>query len=161
MIAMLRKYFRLKVLLGAILLALVSFAVLIVALLAAKPEQTLTAQVTALVNIIPAPSSTPAISQPTPTSAPTAMPGDSQDEGVIEVGAYVQVSGTGGTGFRMRTYASLEAEVRLLGTEAEIFEVKDGPQQAEGYTWWYLVSPSDQTRQGWAVKDYLVAIQNP
>ncbi len=44
----------------------------------------------------------------------------------------------------------------LLGTEAEVFKVEDGPMEADGYTWWYLVGPFDPDRKGWGVADYLV-----
>ena len=48
-----------------------------------------------------------------------------------------------------------------MASEAEIFIVKDGPIEADGYTWWYLLGPFDETRNGWAVSNYLVLAQNP
>jgi hypothetical protein len=51
--------------------------------------------------------------------------------------------------------------VRILGAEEEIFLVIDGPQQADGYTWWNLEGPFDETRHGWAVSNFLRVVQNP
>ncbi len=62
---------------------------------------------------------------------------------------------------RIRTDAGLKGDVRFLGAEAEVFQVKDGPKDLDGFTWWYLVSPSDSSRRGWAVANYLAAVQNP
>jgi hypothetical protein len=81
--------------------------------------------------------------------------------GVIAVGAYVQITGTGGDGLRLRTDPGLNSEVRLLGAEAEVFQVNEGPQEADGYTWWYLVGPYDSSRRGWAVANFLAIVQNP
>ena len=81
--------------------------------------------------------------------------------GVIATGAYVQITGTGGDGLRLRTEPGLNADVRILGAEAEVFLVQDGPRQVDGYTWWYLVGPYDSTRRGWAVSNYLAVVQNP
>ena len=43
----------------------------------------------------------------------------------------------------------------MLAGEAEVFSVQDGPEESEGRIWFYLVSPSDASRAGWAVADYL------
>ncbi len=73
----------------------------------------------------------------------------------------MQVVGTGGTGLRLRDEAGLNGKVNTLGGEAEVFQVKDGPKDLDGYTWWYLVGPYDANRRGWAVANYLKIIQNP
>jgi hypothetical protein len=161
MLDTIRKYFNLKILLSAVLLALVAFAIFIALMIGSKPKQRLPGSVTAIVNVVPAPTWTQAF--PTATQAPTATaaPGSSQTPGEIVLGAYVEVIGTGGSGLRLRVDPDLQAEVRLLGGENEIFVVKDGPQEAGGYTWWYLVGPSDESRRGWAVADFLSVAQNP
>ena len=93
----------------------------------------------------------------TPTPAgPTAPP-----EGQIGVGAYVQITGTEGAGLRIRSAPGLNSETVFRGEEAETFQVKDGPQPADGYTWWYLVAPYDETRAGWAAADYLAVVPSP
>ena len=81
--------------------------------------------------------------------------------GQIGVGAYAQITGTEGAGLRMRREPGQAAETVFVGEESEIFEVKDGPQQADGYTWWYLVAPYDETRAGWAAADYLAGVPAP
>lgn len=73
----------------------------------------------------------------------------------------MQIVGTGGDGLRLRTEPGLDSQVRLLGAEAEVFQIREGPQDVAGYTWWYLVAPYDESRQGWAVSNYLALIQNP
>jgi hypothetical protein len=49
----------------------------------------------------------------------------------------------------------------MLGVEAEVFQVRDGPRDVDGYVWWFLVAPTDETRGGWAVSNYLAVVQNP
>ena len=158
---MLGRYINLKVIGGAVGLALILLIALLAFIWIARPDQTIPSQETAIVIVIPAPSETPLLS--VPATSPTPKPGneDTVHLGDLRVGSYVQVTGTAGTGLRLRVEPSLEAEIRLLGSEAEVFEVKEGPRQSEGYTWWYIVGPYDDTRRGWAVQDYLVVIQNP
>jgi len=117
------------------------------------------APATAILQIIALPTAT---DTPLPTSTvegaeavPTPLPGE------IAIGAFVQVVGTQGSGLRLRSEPGLNGEVLLLASEAEVFRVEQGPVQADGYTWWYLVGPFDETRFGWAVANYLQAIQNP
>jgi len=118
---------------------------------------------TAMITIIAAPTPTPIIptSTPNPTGTPAATDLPIPPEGEIVLDAYVQVTGTGGGGLRLREGPGLERDVRMLGEENEIFLVQDGPQQADNYTWWYLENPLDETRYGWAAANFLRVIQNP
>ena len=117
----------------------------------------------AALTVIPAATITPTVAPPTPTlpieptstGLPLPPPGD------VSLEAYVQITGTGGDGLRLRSEPGLNSDVRMLGEEAEVFIVKDGPQEVDGYTWWYLVGPADETRRGWAVANYLMVVQNP
>ena len=129
---------------------------LVIFLLASlQPERKLEPPTPADLQIIPAPTSTVKIA-PTSTSTPTATPSPViVDSGDIAIGAYVQILGTGGDGLRIRSGAGLDFEPRFLGYESEVFEVRDGPLSANGYTWWYLVAPYDNNRSGWAVQDFL------
>jgi hypothetical protein len=79
----------------------------------------------------------------------------------ISIGAFVQIVGTAGTGLRLRSEPGLNGDVLLFGVDSEVFRVDDGPVNMDDYTWWYLVGPFDNTRQGWAVSDYLSVVQNP
>jgi hypothetical protein len=122
---------------------------------------------TAAITVIPLPTATLTLPTSTPTivETPAAVPERTDlpppPPGDLAVGAFVQVFGTGGDGLRLRTQPGLENEVRLLGLEDEVFLVEDGPQQVDGFTWWYLSGPFDESRRGWAVSNYLVLIQNP
>ena len=79
----------------------------------------------------------------------------------IGIGGYVQITGTEGQGLRIRLSAGLNAETVFRGEESEVFLVKDGPQIADGYTWWYLVAPYDETRAGWSAADFLAVVPSP
>jgi hypothetical protein len=102
------------------------------------------------------PTLTPTV-PPTPTSGlpPSPLPG------TMGVGVYVQVYGTQGEGLNIRSEPSLAATVNFLGFDSEVFEITDGPREADGYTWWYLVTPVDDTRNGWAASNFLTVVSNP
>lgn len=112
--------------------------------------------------VIYAPSATPTAS-PTPrvTPTPTLNVPPPPPPGVLAPGAYVQISGTGGDGLRLRADAGLNAEVRFLGLEAEVFRISDGPREVDGYVWFNLVAPYDETRTGWAASNFLAVVQAP
>jgi hypothetical protein len=109
--------------------------------------------------MIPAPTHTPNATLPpaidpslvTPTLAPN----------TIGIGGYVQISGTEGEGLRVRSAPGLNGDTVFFGGESEVFVVRDGPQTADGYTWWYLVAPYDETRAGWAAADFLAVVPSP
>jgi hypothetical protein len=79
----------------------------------------------------------------------------------LEVGGLVEVSGTQGDGLRIRTQPSLDAEIRFIGLDHEVFRVVSGPEQSEGYRWWRLENPFDQSKSGWAVDLFLQPVSNP
>lgn len=118
---------------------------------------------TAIITVVARPTATEALPTSTPTvAAPpveTDLPNPPGED--IAVDAYVQVTGTGGGGLRLREGPGLDRPVRILGAEEEIFLVVDGPQQVDNYTWWYLVGPFDETRHGWAVSNFMRVVQNP
>jgi hypothetical protein len=146
---------------GAIFIGVSMLCASIVMLQATRSERGSFPAATAIVHVIPLPSATPTPLPPTPTpeAAPTQpVPAAS---GNIVVGAFVQVTGTGGDGVRLRAEPGLNGTVRFLGLEAEVFQVSDGPRQVDGYTWWFLVAPYDASVQGWAVANYLAVVQNP
>lgn len=117
---------------------------------------------TAALTVVSMPSETPTPPMPTQTILPTATPPNLPPAaGDIAIGSYVQITGTGGDGLRLRTAPGLNSEVRLLGLEDEVFVVQDGPQIVDDYTWWYLEGLFDNTRRGWAVANYLAVVQQP
>jgi hypothetical protein len=115
--------------------------------------------VAADLTIIPLPS--PGAQPSTPTVDPRLLGSATPPPGQIAVNAYVQITGTGGDGLRIRSAAGLNSDTVFTGGESETFVVKDGPQQADGYTWWYLVAPYDSTRAGWAAADFLAVVPPP
>jgi hypothetical protein len=126
-------------------------------------QKNTTAQSTAILEVIYAATATQASSSataPTDQAEASQIP-PSPPPGTISVGSHVQVSGTGGEGLRLRIEPSLDGEILMLGSEAEVFRVHDGPREADGYTWWYLVGPFDSSRYGWAVANFLVVVQGP
>ena len=118
---------------------------------------------TAVLAVIPAPTATPIPPTPAPpTPSPTAQVVNVPPApGNVSLGAMVQIFGTGGDGLRLRAEPGLGSEIRFLALEGEIFEVKDGPREQGGFTWWYLVAPFDEQVRGWAVVNYLAEVQNP
>ncbi len=129
----------------------------VVIVLARPPFVPVHPEPTAVITLIPAPTPT-ATAMMDLFSSPTSTP----ERGVvidgIGKGLYVQISGTGGDGLRLRATASTSGEVRFLGYESEVFLVTDGPKNADGYIWWYLTAPYDESRSGWAVAEYLAPI---
>lgn len=109
--------------------------------------------------IIPVPTAT-ASPTPTPTPIVIASPTAAVEDG-IQMGGYAQITGTGGEGLRLRREPSLRGGIVYLGLEGEIFYVKGGPTEADGYLWWQLEAPLNPARQGWTVSDYLQPVQNP
>jgi hypothetical protein len=107
--------------------------------------------------MIPASTSTSA-APPTATVdpfAPSATP-----TGLL-IGNYVQITGTEGQGLNIRATPGLGGEFKFLAFDAEVFLIQDGPQTVDGYIWWYLVAPYDDTRAGWAAADFLSFIPSP
>jgi hypothetical protein len=108
--------------------------------------------------MIPAPTHT-SDAPPTPTFDPNVTP--TLDPTRISAGGYVQITGTDGEGLRLRAAPGLAGEDLFLGFDEEVFQVRDGPQQVDGYTWWYLVAPYDENRAGWAAADFLAVVPSP
>lgn len=101
---------------------------------------------------------------PPPTDTPPPAPTVTlppPPPGQISLGGYVQVTGTGGDGVHLRAGPGREQPSNYLALEGEVFYVQSGPSQADSYTWWFLISPSDNTRNGWAVSNYLQVVQGP
>lgn len=163
MLRTLKNLFNIKVIIGAILFALCIFVVFLQMLRSAQAKFPSQAASTAILNIIKAPTQTSPIptSTITPTAAPTTSPGVPTPSGDIAVGEYVQVKGTGGDGLRLHATAGVSSSVRYVAIESEVFLVKEGPSEADGYTWWLLVNPSTKNEVGWGVANYLSRVQNP
>lgn len=154
-----RRFFNLGVILGGLAVAVMVASLALALLWFTRPGPQPVGASTAVLQVISAPTPTRVPPTAQPETTPTAGSPNVGGDEVIEIGALVQVTGTGGTGLRLRMEPGLESQVRMLGNEAEIFQVSDGPQEQDGYTWWYLVGPDDTTRHGWAASDFLVLVQ--
>ena len=109
--------------------------------------------------VIPVPTATPTL-PPTRTPVPSITPTAQYADGILP-GGYVRISGTEGEGLRLRREPSLSGAIVYLGLEGEIFLVKGGPEEGDGYRWWQLEAPLNSARQGWTVSDFLEPVQNP
>jgi hypothetical protein len=148
---------------GAMIIAITLLCATSLLLWFMRPEPISSGQATAVLNVIPVPTATQVVSTPTPVVelTPSSSVPPPPPPGDIAVGAFVQVSGTGGDGLRLRAEPGLDGEVRFLGLEAEVFRVDGGPEEVDGYTWWYLVAPYDESVSGWGVANFLGVVQNP
>lgn len=90
-----------------------------------------------------------------PTAQATEQPLSGPSAGPVAAGMLVEVVGTGSDGLRLREAPGLQSATNLVAVENEVFEVRDGPSQADGRTWWYLVNPYDNSKYGWGVEEYL------
>lgn len=122
-----------------------------------RPPRIKVVAVTAALTVIPSsntvtPTSMETLPTDQPVITPTLLPGS------IGIGVFVQVSGTGGDGLRLRRGPGLGSEMQFLGLDGELFQVGDGPVDQDGYTWWFVVGSYDETRQGWAVADFLEVV---
>ena len=153
-----RQLFNGWVILGAVLIAGLLILITAISIGWTKPPQASDVGfVPADLTMIPAPTLTSS-APPTPTIdpfAPSPVPTG------IAIGNYVQISGTEGQGLRIRSTPGLDGEFVFLGYDSEVFVVQDGPKTVDGYTWWYLVAPYDETRAGWAAADFLSVVPSP
>lgn len=152
-----RKY-SLWVIPAALFLGIGVFIILVIGVWLLRPVQSVAKEPTAILTVIFAPTSTPVL-KITPVQTETVTPTGPAMVGGIGQGMYVQISGTGGDGLRLRKDPSTGAVVNFMGYESEVFKVVNGPQNADGYIWWYLTAPYDETRSGWAASNYLTVIQ--
>jgi len=139
------------------------FTVLLGLLWSAKAKTIVEIPATALLNIIEAPTETlPApIKSLTPTLDASSSPQVPVRVAEINLGDYVQVSGTGGDGLRLHATAGVSGEVRYIAIDTEVFLVKEGPIDADGYVWWLLQDPYTNNSVGWGVENYLNVVENP
>ena len=154
----LRPFLNRRVILGAIGLAggLTLITAISIGLTSARPSGDV-GFAPADLTVIPASTATSG-APPTATIdpfAPTPIPTG------ITIGNYVQIKGTEGEGLRIRSEPGLNGEPQFLGYDSEVFIVKDGPREMDGFVWWYLVAPYDETRAGWAAADFLSYVPSP
>lgn len=77
----------------------------------------------------------------------------------LSVGVQVIVANVGDQELNVRNVAGVTgSEVLFRSAEGTEFSVVDGPQQADGFTWWQIQDPATALR-GWAVANYLQVVQ--
>lgn len=129
----------------------------------AQPTQAPQPEPTAVIQVIVAPTPTPTLLPtaavvtlaPTAVKPPLSTPVANAE---MKAGDYVQISGTGGDGLRIRSGPGRQNASLFLGMESEVFQVIDGPKEADGFIWWNLAAPYDANRKGWAASNYLTVI---
>jgi type V secretory pathway adhesin AidA len=107
-----------------------------------------TATPTALPTFTPIPTVTPTATL-TPTATPTPQP-------QIAPGGQVVVQGTAGQKLRVRTAPGLTHEVVAALDDGTKLKVLEGPQMADGYTWWRVQTAEGVV--GWVAADWLVPV---
>jgi len=142
---------------GALLVTALLLLVTLISIGWTRPRQGSTVGFVPADLTILAPPTATFVPSPTPTPAGTVTP----PPGQFAIGAYVQITGTGTDGLRIRSAAGLNTDTVFRGEESETFQIKDGPQQVDGHTWWYVVAPYDATRAGWAAADFLAVVPSP
>ena len=157
---MIRRLISPLVLIISVGLAVVMLAVIFIIIWSSMPAQGSAQAPTVVLTVIAVPSDTPTppavIQSLTPTTTPTLNL--APEQGSIQVGNYVQITGTDGDGLRLRKGPGTDFDPIFLGRDAEVFLVKDGPKEGSGYTWFYLVAPYDANRSGWAAANYLAVV---
>lgn len=157
---MLKRYLSPLVLVVSIGLATLLLAAIFAIIWSSLPQVDDQPVATPVLTVIPAPTTTLTPTVPpvslTLSATPTLTVGE--NVGGIQVGVYVQITGTGGDGLRLRAGPGTDNEPIFLGRDAEVFLVKDGPKEGSGYTWFFLEAPYDTTRSGWAAANYLQVI---
>ncbi len=119
----------------------------------ATPALTATVKPTiTLASIAPTQSTEPtAEATVAPTTAPTAAPG------TFDLGARVEVAGTGGAGLRIRQAPGTDSQTLKFLTDGTKLFIVGGPQQAGGMTWWKV---DDQAGTiGWVAGQYIKPVQ--
>jgi hypothetical protein len=93
-----------------------------------------------------------------PTLAPIIL---TPTPAAINIGSRVVVEGVDADTLNVRSSASLnQSSILFRAQEGDIFNVIEGPAQADGFTWWRIQDPDDVNRTGWAVGNFLTVLPN-
>ena len=151
---------RIVLLLISLLLGLVGVAIVAAVFLFSRATVPLNGEGKVAVTIISAPTPTTTEAMK-PLLEPTAMTTTDAlyDDKNVHINSVVQVNGTQGEGLRLREEPGLGNTILSLASETEKFIVLDGPQQADGFQWWYIVDPTNEKRRGWAAENYLYLVK--
>jgi hypothetical protein len=107
----------------------------------------------------PTPTPIPIVASITaPANLPTIAPTGTTPPGTFTVGATVKVVGVGIAGLNVRSSPGTEATIKFRANDEELFELREQPQQASGIEWWFIQSPGDPNRGGWAARQFLEVV---
>ncbi|KAF0112488.1 MAG: hypothetical protein FD147_84 [Chloroflexi bacterium] len=148
-----------KVVLGAIAISAIGLFYLLVLLNGLSYNQSMTITPKANLTVIAGPQ-IPTLDMSQLSSATPTISVDAQltNGNGFRSGSYVQITGTGSNGLRIRNNPGTNAEINFVANESEVFQVIGGPIVLDNFTWWQLSTPYDQNRQGWAAAEYLIAV---
>jgi hypothetical protein len=110
------------------------------------------------ITVVPFSSSTATQGQVDVDITATVLPERTPDSGeviIYSMGELVEIYGTEGDGLRLRNAPGLDATINELALENEVFEIRGGPEELDGYVWWFLINPYNNTIQGWSVGNFL------
>jgi hypothetical protein len=146
------------VILGGLLIAAICISIALLTLYIFRNNNPTYSYVTPDVKVITAPTLTKVSLTPTiEATAELSLPGSMS----IPPGTVVEITGTEGSGLRVRDGAGTTATPLFLAMDGERYTVKEGPKHADDLFWYRIVSNDDPTRKGWAAADYLKVITNP
>lgn len=101
--------------------------------------------------IVPTQSETnPTVPVVEPTSPSGTLP--------IAIGCTVEVFGTEGFGVAVRQGPGRTYSFFYVAQDGQIFQVLEGPQEADGYRWWKVIDPQDSNNEGWVAQDFIQPI---
>lgn len=107
------------------------------------------------------PTATPALPTVAPFPTATATPKPTPTPSVpteIAIGGYVKVVNTEADGLRFRWGPGMDNVTKKFIKDGTILEVLDGPEEADGLTWWRLEDLSEEDEDlkiGWAADEWL------
>ncbi|HSJ57169.1 MAG TPA: SH3 domain-containing protein [Anaerolineae bacterium] len=146
----------------AIIIALCAGLILVVQAIRGGGDETPTPAPTATRAAIPTftPQPVAPTSQTPPTATvvlPVSTPEGTAAPAEIGPGALVVVQGTQGSGLNLRTEPGTGAQVVINVREGTVLTVIEGPEEADGYTWWRMRAPGGE--EGWGAANWIALQQ--
>jgi hypothetical protein len=120
----------------------------------ATPTTAVTAEVVATATTEPKATATTAAVEPTATAAEPEATATPESGGGLAVGATAQVSGTAGSGLRIRAEAGLSGPTVKVVPEGSLVTILAGPEAVDDYQWYQI--RDDAGTEGWVAGDWLV-----
>lgn len=71
----------------------------------------------------------------------------------LSINKRVRVVNVGLNGLRVRPEPGIANRELFIAAEGETFDIIDGPENADGLTWWRVQDPRDRNRAGWAAEN--------